>query len=149
MRYGLLMTSILVLAVAVALAGNNGDSSKQALIDHGIYIVNRVAMCVDCHNERYPNGNVNEKKVLSGAALTFKPTVEMPWMGYAPNLTPAGFLRNWTDAQIVEFMMTGVNPSGRTAKPPMPHYAMNERDAKAVTAYLRSLTPVEPAAKSR
>ena len=45
----------------------------------------------------------------------------------------------WGEADLVKFLMTGKDPEGHEAHPPMPAFRLNEEDARAVTAYLRSL----------
>ena len=136
----ILMAIFSVVAVIVCAVST---TNNQILIDRGLYIVNRASLCTDCHNERDSSGRINEKRVLSGAQITFRPITPMPdWATYAPNLTPGGILRNWTDQQLVRFLMTGVAPEGGYADHPMPPYRFNEADAKAVTAYLRSLPAV-------
>lgn len=110
----------------------------EELIAHGEYLVHRVAMCIDCHSPRDPNGAFIAGKELKGADLGFKPLVPMPWMGVAPGLSglPAGYTRE----TLVHYLMTGVRPHGLPATlPPMPPYRMNQRDARAIAAYLASL----------
>lgn len=142
MRFTLFVALIItvVAVVAVSLAANVKTNQEQQ--NRGAYIVNRVALCVDCHNARNRSGTINEKRVLSGAPVLFKPKVKMPWADYAPNLTPAGFLKRWSDKELARFLMTGVDPPGHIANPPMPQFRLNEQDAKAVTAYLRNLPPI-------
>jgi mono/diheme cytochrome c family protein len=40
---------------------------------------------------------------------------------------------------MIEFLMTGKNPDGMKAMPPMPAFRMSRHDARAVALYLRSL----------
>jgi hypothetical protein len=40
---------------------------------------------------------------------------------------------------MVKFLTTGHDVDGMLARPPMPPYRLREDDARAVTAYLRSL----------
>ena len=114
--------------------GNSArQSSQQATIEHGRYIVHQVGMCIDCHSPRDKSGKFLEGKHLTGSPLHFAPIV-------APKIAglPAGF----TAEDTVHFLMTGQRPNGRPAPlPPMPPYRMNRADAEAVTAYLRSLAP--------
>jgi len=84
-------------------------------------------------------------KFLGGSDVGFA----IPGLGVfvAPNLTPdkATGLGNWTEAQIVTALTTGVTPQGRKLAPAMPYEAyknLTKRDARAIVAYLQSLPPV-------
>lgn len=135
----------IVLLAACMIAAVQPKSAPKAAIARGSYIVNQVSRCGDCHTPMLKNGQPDNAHRLAGTKLFFKPIVKMPlWGDIAPNLTPAGFLKSWSDAQLEKFLMTGLDPSGARAEPPMPQFRMNKDDATAVTAYLRSL----PASKS-
>lgn len=104
---------------------------------HGQYVVERVAMCGDCHTPRGPDGAFDRKKWLHGTSLDFQPIQPIPnWASYAP---PLAGLPGWTTADAIRFLRTGLNRSGQLARPPMPHYRMSRQDAVAVVAYLKSL----------
>jgi mono/diheme cytochrome c family protein len=76
-------------------------------------------------------------KSLQGAPLAFAPIGPMPWAPIAPQIAggPAGY----TDGQFVNFLKTGARPDGSRPLPPMPGYRLNDEDARAVVAYIRSL----------
>jgi len=72
-----------------------------------------------------------------------------PWgTSYAANLTPdvATGLGGWTADQFVKTMRTGKHLGvGREILPPMPWFdiaLLNDRDLKAVFAYLKSIKPI-------
>lgn len=132
----ILVCSFLAAASLAVVAQNPPASAPEPEIARGRYLVERVAMCGDCHTPHDPKGNPIKKEWLKGAPLPFKPTVPMPWVGAAPAI--AG-LPQWTDEQMVKFLTTGKTATGGPATPPMPPYRMSEADARAVTAYLRSL----------
>jgi len=118
---------------------------KDERVDKGRYIVNNVAMCTDCHTPMLSDGKPDPNRPLAGAKIGFKPTGKVPaWASVSPDLTPGGQLKGWTTDQWVHFLMTGVNPRGNHADPPMPQYRMNKADAEAVTAYIKSLPPIKP-----
>ena len=135
----------ITLAILSALfAAHAGVQRQKAAAVRGDYLVNRVAMCIDCHTATLPTGEKDKTRQLAGAPIAFKPEVEVPnWASAAPNLTPEGFLKAWPDEQLVKFLMTGITPTLGMADPPMPQYRLNRADAGAVTSYLRSLPPVE------
>ncbi len=122
---------------ALAICGQ-AAAQPSALVKRGEYLVNGIAGCNDCHTPMTPQGP-DMTKSLQGGPLVFAPTIPMPWAPVAPPIAggPAGF----TEAQFVAFLQTGVRPNGSSPLPPMPPYRLNEDDARAVAAYVRSLTP--------
>jgi hypothetical protein len=59
--------------------------------------------------------------------------------GWADKSTNIAGLPGWTDQQAVKFLMTGLAYNDLPARPPMPPYRFNQKDAEAMVAYLRSL----------
>lgn len=107
-------------------------------IEHGKYLVTQVAMCVDCHSPRGPDGQFVAGRELTGTPLGFAPTVPMPWAPAAPGI--AGLPAGYTARDTVLFLTTGKRPHGLDpARPPMPEYRMSQADAEAIAAYLASL----------
>jgi hypothetical protein len=47
--------------------------------------------------------------------------------------------KRWGEDGLVKFLMTAAGPTGGKADPPMPPYKLTAEDAKAITAYLKSL----------
>jgi len=125
----------------IALNSNAGSgkrgADKSAIVARGEYIVKNVAMCADCHTPMNDKGEFLQDKWLQGTKLFFAPTVPMPvWADTSKDI--AG-LPGWTHENAVKFLMTGLEPSGQPARPPMPQYHMNKADAEAVVSYLESL----------
>lgn len=116
----------LALASTLLCAATSGARAAETPLEHGRYLVQRVGMCADCHGPG-----------LRGATLDF----------LAPGLPPAvarkapriAGLPDLTSAQAVHFFETGLLPTGRQARPPMPSLRLHQDDAEAVTAYLKSL----------
>jgi len=84
-------------------------------------------------------------RYLGGSDVGF----ELPGLGvfHGPNLTPdkETGLGNWTDAQVLTALQTGVRPDGRVLAPIMPWRAfasLTKQDAAAIVAFLRSVPPV-------
>lgn len=107
-------------------------------IERGKYLVEKVAMCGQCHTPRNEAGQLQMNLWLKG--------------GPVPLLTPKGYAAKWaykaprlaglpqhTDEQFVRLLTTGINRDGREPMPPMPPYRMSQEDAAAIAAYLRSL----------
>lgn len=113
-------------------------------IARGKYLVT-LGGCSDCHTPGTFLGHPDMDKFLGGSDVGF----DIPGLGVFPgrNLTPdkQTGLGNWTDAQIIKAMTTGVRPDGRTLAPIMPYLALSQltpADAQAIVAYLRSIKPV-------
>lgn len=99
---------------------------KGATVEYGQYLAT-TGGCRGCH-----------KPDLGGGPVTGAPPDVPP----APNLTPGGELRGWSDADIVKALRQGVTPSGRELNPFMPWQAtaqMTDDEMKAVILYLRSV----------
>ena len=96
----------------------------------------QVTATCGCHGENF--GGTNFMGEGSGA----------PPVGvlYAPNLTPAGDLKNWTDGEIARAIREGVHKNGRSLiiMPSAVFHNMSDEDVQSAVAYLRSLPPVEP-----
>ena len=115
----------------------SAPAATETLVERGRYIVEGVGLCADCHTPRTEKGEFDRDHWMQGAALPMQPTVTMPW---APAAPPIAGLPSMTEAQAVVFLTTGKRPDGSTPRPPMPPYRMNEADASAVVAYLKSLS---------
>ena len=133
----------LVLALfSISIAGPvRAEPPADAQIQRGKYLVERVAMCADCHSARDWKGRQDREHWLQGAKLDFKPARLMPWAAVAPAI--AGLPAFATDEQAVKYFETGLNRDGKNSSPPMPQSRFDHDDAVAVVAYLRSLKPPE------
>jgi mono/diheme cytochrome c family protein len=95
-------------------------------------------MCVDCHTPKDEHGQPIAGQDLHGATLPIAPNGTIPgWTPRSVNL--AGLPMGYTEAQLTTFLETGRTPRGTHASPPMPPYRLDERDARAVAAYLHSI----------
>jgi mono/diheme cytochrome c family protein len=133
--------AVCLVAIAAVLSAQSSKKSSNAdLVARGKYIVESTGMCADCHTPMTEKGP-DMSKHLQGATLMFKPTVPVP--DWADRSATIAGLKGWSDAEAIKFFTTGVDPNGKTARPPMPAYRYSENDARAVTAYLRSLAPAK------
>jgi len=111
--------------------------STPAEIERGKYIVENVAMCPQCHTPRDGNGALDRSRPLDGAPEFFQPPRPDPnWPLKAPRIggnPPA------SDQDMVRLLTTGLWTDGRPLRLPMMPFRMNEADAKAVVAYLKSV----------
>jgi RNA polymerase sigma factor (sigma-70 family) len=112
------------------------NESLPALVKRGDYLVNQVARCGDCHTPRNAKGTLDMSRHLQGAAIWFapKPKSRGDWEEEAPDITASGQASKWSEERMIKFLS-----SGEESDPPMPAYRLSVEDARAVTAYLRSL----------
>jgi mono/diheme cytochrome c family protein len=136
---GSLIAVLLLLAQPAA-----ADPADSAKIARGKYLVT-IASCHDCHTPGYFLGKPDMARYLGGSDVGFG----IPGLGVfvGRNLTPdkETGLGNWSTAQIIRALTTGVRPDGRILAPIMPWRAfanMTAPDALAIVAFLRSLPPV-------
>jgi mono/diheme cytochrome c family protein len=109
-------------------------AQDKSLVDRGRYLV-KIAGCNDCHTPGYlqSEGKVDEKLWLTGEGFGWRG----PWgTTYATNLRL--FVADMSQAQWMQYL------GKMRPRPPMPYFnvqAMNERDRKALYAYLKAMGP--------
>lgn len=137
-RHSLIAAGIVALAMGVLSAQSKPDASQ---IEYGRYITEEVSHCQDCHTPRLENGEFDKSKWMKGATLDFAPIKpSKDWHKTSPDLTSTSKLwQRWGDDGMRKFMKTALNPRGGHADPPMPAYKMQDKEADAVVAYLKSL----------
>ncbi len=134
MRVVVLVSGIVLLALVVLAAAG----TPSGRVEHGRYLVNSVAMCVQCHSPRDARGEIERDRLLQGAPIPVRsPFPNQQWAFAAPAI--AG-LPGWTNGEdVVTLLMTGHRPDGYAPMPPMPPFRLSREDAEDVVAYLRSL----------
>jgi mono/diheme cytochrome c family protein len=100
-------------------------------IAHGERLANA---CASCHT---PLNQLPLSGVNFGAKFDFP---SMMGVIYAPNLTPSGNIRDWSDGEIIRAIREGINKDGRSLMimPAGDFRNMSDEDVQAVVAYLRS-----------
>ena len=137
-----LMSAAAALALLAACApAATAPLEGDALVARGEYLVNNVVLCGDCHTPMTAQGHDLARRLQGGPNLT-TPTIEMPWATEVPPI--AGIPAHYTEEQFVAFLQTGVRPDGSAVRPPMPPYRLNEDDARAVAAYIRTVPEASP-----
>ncbi|MFO0676182.1 MAG: cytochrome c [Polyangiaceae bacterium] len=120
-----------------------------AAIARGKYLVDHVAGCLGCHSpvqEDKPGDRIVPGK--EGAGRDFGEWAGAPFHLRGPNLTPDKQfgIGDWTDGEVVRAMREGVSRDGRALFPQMPYLTyretLNDDDALAIVAYLRTLAPI-------
>lgn len=137
------MRKIMLLGL-LALAGATGSASganAAPSLERGDYLVNSIMGCGNCHTPQGPNGPIAEQ-ALSGMLVEKSDA----FTAVAPNLTPAGEIKDWTDAELMKAIREGIRPDGRLLGPPMPfevYKGISDTDLASVVMYLRSVPAVE------
>jgi len=139
-------TSVGLCLLALSCGTTQQSSTATANVDpvvRGRYLVT-IMSCNDCHTPGYFYGAPDTTRRLSGS--------DIGWIGpwgvvHARNLTPDSTgIGSWSKEQIVTALRTGNTPSGAQLAPIMPwmNYSniLDENDAMAIAAYLKSLPPV-------
>jgi mono/diheme cytochrome c family protein len=115
------------------------DPARNAVLNRGSYLVNALGHCGECHTPRNFLGGPKRSRHLAGAKLGEGAS--------ASNLTPAR-LKEKSDAEIKDFLQTGMTPDGDVAAESMAEVVRNTtgklapEDLDALVAYLRSLPPL-------
>jgi mono/diheme cytochrome c family protein len=132
-RNVLLVAGLLLVIHEVSPAAESRDS-----ITRGKYIVDHVAMCVECHTPRNDKGQLVSGQYLKGAPIPLSPPPypNMKWAIKAPGIVG---LTGYTEQQGIRLLTDGIAADGRVPDPPMPRFRLTRSDAEAVVRYLKSL----------
>ncbi|HEX5476194.1 MAG TPA: c-type cytochrome [Vicinamibacterales bacterium] len=118
-------------APSLQVAGITGN------LEHGRYLVEDVAQCVQCHSPRDAQGNIIESREFYGAPIPFNPPWPNDWAIRAPRNRG---LPGYDDAQAMRLLTEGaIGRDGQQLKPPMPRFHMTKQDAADVIVFMRSL----------
>lgn len=133
----LLVASLVAIGTAFSAQAPTPKPEARPNVDHGRYLVNHVAMCVQCHTPRDSEGKLIASRLLHGDALPVaSPFKDVRWAFRAPHI--AG-LPGYTRDQGVRLLTIGVAAGGSTPLGPMPPFRMTREDAEDVVEYLMSL----------
>ncbi len=124
-------------ALAVVLAGPAGADPS---VDRGEYLVRGPGGCGNCHTPMGPEGPVMAQE-LAGRLVEDNPA----FRAVAPNLTPAGAIADWSDADLARAIREGIRPDGSVIGPPMPfamYRGLGDEDLTSIVMFLRTLAPV-------
>ena len=112
-------------------------SLPRGSVEHGRYIVEHVAMCIECHSGRDSRGVILDSQLFLGAPIPFAPPWPNDWAMRAPRNRG---LPGYDDALALRLLTQGaIGRNGEQLRPPMPRFRMTVQDASDVIAYLRSL----------
>jgi mono/diheme cytochrome c family protein len=142
MRGPFVLLGLVTVMVTVGVPAPAAQASRPAAaatgnVEHGRYIAERVAMCVECHSGRDGQGNLIENQRYMGGLIPFTPPWPNDWAMRAPRNKG---LPGYDDALALRLLTEGsIGRNGAQLRPPMPRFRMTPRDAADVIAFLRSL----------
>jgi mono/diheme cytochrome c family protein len=131
----------LALAAGLAALGLAGAAWAEASVERGEYLVRGPAGCGNCHTPIGPNGPEMDRE-LTGRVVEDIPA----FTAVAPNLTPAGQIAGWSDAELAKAIREGLRPDGSLIGPPMPftmYRGLSDDDVASMVMFLRTL-PATP-----
>lgn len=114
-------------------------SFAETPVERGEYLVNGIAGCGNCHS---PLGPDAAGKELSGRLVEKNEA----FTAIASNITPAGRISQWSDAELGRAIREGIRPDGSLIGPPMPfpmYRGLSDTDLEAMVAFLRTVPAVE------
>ncbi|HUB02181.1 MAG TPA: cytochrome c [Terriglobales bacterium] len=132
------LTAIIVLPLCsyTQERGPSPGGEPSADVARGKYLVESVAMCGQCHTPRDENGVLVRSQWLQGGAVPFMPAqARANWPLLAPRI---GGMPPASDADMIKLLTTGIWTNGQQLRFPMMPFRMNDADAKAVIAYLKT-----------
>ncbi len=117
-----------------------GPDTAAGLRQHGAYLVKSAVLCGDCHTPQDDRGKPDPARALRGSTIPIQPKkATKNWADEAPDITSRGLTGKWGEKAMLRFLMTGTDPDGGKARPPMPAFRFSARDARAIYLYLKSL----------
>ena len=124
-------------APAKGAPAETGKAMPAGNVEHGKYLAEHVAMCIECHSGRDAQGNIIESQLFLGGAIPFAPPWPNDWANRAPRNRG---LPGYTDEEAMRLLTQGaIGRDGRQLRAPMPRFRMTPQDAADVIAFLRSL----------
>ena len=106
-------------------------------IQHGRYLAEHVAMCIECHSPRDSEGRIIESEKYLGGNIPFAPPWPNNWATRAPRNRG---LVGYDDKAALRLLTEGaIDRDGRQLRAPMPRFYMTPQDAADVIAFLRTV----------
>src|SRR5262245_42468423 len=120
MRSLVLILGVVVWATVKAASQPAAPMVSAEQLQRGQYLVEHVAMCVQCHTPRNAQGVLDHTRLFQGAPIPVPtPFPAQPWAFTAPNI--AG-LPWWTVDDATRLLQTGIGARGYVPRPPMPPF---------------------------
>jgi mono/diheme cytochrome c family protein len=128
------------LAAALAACSVASAAGAEPSVARGEYLVRGIAGCGNCHTPLGAEGPVMAQE-LAGRLVEDGPA----FRAVAPNLTPAGRIADWSDAELARAIREGIRPDGSLIGPPMPfamYRGLGDDDLMSMVMFLRTLPAV-------
>jgi mono/diheme cytochrome c family protein len=123
-----------------------GIAAAETPLERGEYLVRGPMSCGNCHTQQGPNGPDMTKELAGGQVVVDEPAMK----AVSPNITPAGEIGGWSDAELARAIREGIRPDGTLIGPPMPfslYKDLSDTDLNAIVTFLRTLPPIENASE--
>src|SRR5438477_2785670 len=91
-------------APAKAAPAETGKAIPAGNVDHGRYLAEHVAMCVECHSGRDSQGNLIDSELFLGGSIPFAPPWANDWANRAPRNRG---LPGYTDQEALRLLTQG------------------------------------------
>ncbi|MFC3229034.1 c-type cytochrome [Marinibaculum pumilum] len=112
---------------------------RDDVLAYGAYLAGPLGHCVECHTPMAAGGHPDFQGRLGAGGREF----HGPWgTSVSSNITPAGPVADYSDAELKAAITTGMRPDGSRMMPPMGYgyYArMTNADLDALVAWIRTL----------
>jgi mono/diheme cytochrome c family protein len=113
-----------------------GQFNGDPIHDRGVYLVEAVAHCAECHSTRNILGAIKSRTRFAGGK-------DPEGTGFIPNITPAR-IGSWSEADIAEMLKSGRTPDHGRVGSSMVDVVTNtamlpQSDRDAIAAYVKSL----------
>jgi mono/diheme cytochrome c family protein len=128
---------VIIAMIGMAQGKKQASGRFSGNTEHGKYLVQNVAQCVQCHTPRDEKGGLLNDRLLTGAPIPLRsPFLNQQWAFHAPRI--AG-MPGYSEEEGVRLLTDGIARNGQIPKMPMPQFRMSSQDARDVVAYLKSL----------
>lgn len=128
--------------IGVVFGSLAGPLAAETPLERGEYLVRGPMSCGNCHTPQGPQGPDMTLELAGGG-----PVIDDDAMtAYPPNITPAGAVGGWSDAELARAIREGIRPDGSLIGPPMPfglYKDLSDTDLAAIVAFLRTLKPID------
>lgn len=134
------LLAAIVIAGATAMGGGTAAQASGS-VERGDYIVNSIGGCGNCHTP-FGEMGLDMEKALAGRLVEETDG----YTAIAPNITPAGRVSTWSDAELMKAIREGIRPDGSLIGPPMPfevYHGISDDDLASIVMYLRTVPAVE------
>lgn len=129
---------------AASILGLATSALAETPVERGEYLVRGPMSCGNCHTPQGPEGPDMAMELAGGQLVIDDAMIK----AYGANITPAGAVGQWSDAELARAIREGIRPDGSLIGPPMPfslYRDLSDTDLTAIVAFLRTLKPIENA----